>query len=108
MPLFTFIAYSALIVAVASFVLALMGKHLFYWAAAAGIYVFSFIAGFSIGQLTVGLTFVPLTMAIGYTFGWIKNRAHRTAFLCFGALIGGFLVLYAGDLLFYPLFPIFD
>ncbi|MBX4148692.1 hypothetical protein [Paenibacillus lautus] len=106
MPIYTVIAYSALIVAVLSLLLAIIGKRQFYWISALGIYVFSFIAGFSIGQVTVGLTFIPLTLAIGYSFGWIKNKVHSIISLCLGTLIGVLMVVYVGNMLFYPLFPL--
>jgi len=81
------------------------GKYRFYWLSAIGIYIFSLIAGFSIGQMTVGLTFIPLTLAIGYSFGWIKSKTHSNIFLCLGILIGVLMVLYVDDAwLFYPLF----
>ena len=108
MPIFSVIAFSALIVAIVSTFFAIKGKYRFYWIAAIGIYIFSFLAGFSIGQMTVGLTFIPLTLAICYSFGWIKNKIHSIIFLCIGILIGVLLIIYVGDLLFYPLFPFFN
>ena len=103
MPIFSVIAFSALIVAFVSIFFAIRGKYPFYWISAFGIYIFSFIAGFSIGQITVGLTFIPLTLAIGYTFGWIKTKIHSIIFLCLGGLIGFLLVLYVDDAwLFFP------
>ncbi len=105
--IFSLIAFSALIIAIVSIFFAIRGKYQFYWISAIGIYIFSFIAGFSIGQMTVGLTFIPLTLAIGYSFGWIKNKIHSIIFLCLGILIGFLMVIYVGNLLFYPLFPLF-
>ncbi|MGM0884263.1 MAG: hypothetical protein ACQEXQ_24885 [Bacillota bacterium] len=96
------------IVTIVSLFFAIKGKYQFYWICAIGIYIFSFLAGFSTGQLTVGLTFIPLTLAIGYSLGWIKNKEHRTIFLCLGTLIGFLMVIYVGNLLFYPLFPLFN
>ncbi|WP_245902264.1 hypothetical protein [Gracilibacillus dipsosauri] len=81
MPIFSVIAFSALFIAIVSIFFAIRGKYQFYWVSAVGIYVFSFLAGFSIGQMTVGLTFIPLTLAIGYSFGWIKNKMHSIIFL---------------------------
>jgi hypothetical protein len=103
MPIFSVIAFSALIVAIVSIFFAIRGKYQFYWISAIGIYIFSFIAGFSIGQITVGLTFIPLTLAIGYSFGWIRNKIHSSIFLCLGILIGFLMVLYVDDAwLFFP------
>ncbi|MGM8365961.1 hypothetical protein ACLIBG_10850 [Virgibacillus sp. W0181] len=97
MLIFSIIAYSTLLVAIVSTILALTGKHSWYWIAAIGIYIFSFLAGFSIGQLTVGLTFVPLTLAIAHSFGWIKTNIHGIIFLGLGFLFGLLMVIYVDN-----------
>lgn len=103
MPIFSVIAFSALIVAVVSIFFAIKDKYQFYWISAIGIYTFSFLAGFSIGQMTVGLTFIPLVLVIGHSFGWIKNKIHSIIFLCLGIFIGFLMVLYVDDAwLFFP------
>ncbi len=103
MLIFTVIAFSALIIAIVSTFAAIKSKYQFYWISAIGIYIFSFLAGFSIGQITVGLTFISLTLAIGYSLGWIKNKMHSRIFLCIGILIGFLLVFYVDDAwLFFP------
>ncbi|UOQ87293.1 hypothetical protein [Gracilibacillus salinarum] len=103
MLIFTVIAYSSLIIAIVSVLFAIKGRYFFYWISAIAIYVFSYIAGFSIGQLTVGLTFIPLTLAVGHSFGWIKNNIHSFMFLCLGMIVGGLLVLYIDNYwLFFP------
>ncbi|WP_250886858.1 hypothetical protein [Bacillus sp. SM2101] len=91
------IVFSALILAIVSTFYAIKGKYQFYWISAIGIYIFSLLAGFSIGQMTVGLTFIPLTLAMGYFFGWIKNKVNIIIFLCLGILIGFLMVLYIDD-----------
>jgi len=88
MPIFSVIAFSALVIAMVSIFFAIRGKYQFYWACAFGIFIFSFLAGFSIGQMTVGLIFIPITMAIGHSFGWIKSKIQSAIFLCLGVLIG--------------------
>lgn len=108
MSIFSVIAFSALIVAVISIFFAIKGKHQLYWISTFGIYIFSFLAGFSIGQMTVGLTFIPLALAIGYTFGWIKNKKQSIIFLVIGIFIGLLMIMYVGNWLFYPLFPLFN
>jgi hypothetical protein len=101
--IFSIIAFSALIVAVLSIFYAIKGYYQLYWVSAIGIYIFSFLAGFSIGQITVGLTFIPLTLAIGFSLGWIKNKVHSLITLCIGILIGFLMVLYVDDAwLFFP------
>ncbi|GAB2552073.1 hypothetical protein [Gracilibacillus alcaliphilus] len=102
--MYSVIAYFSFIIAMISIVLALRGKYYYYWIAAIGIYLFSFMAGFSIGKFTVGLTFIPLTMAIGHLCGWIHNKKSGWISFGFGIIIAILLVLVAGDYLFYPLF----
>ncbi len=98
------IAYSLLILTVITTIIAILGRHNMYWVAAVCIYVFSFLAGFSIGQLTVGLTFVFLTLAFGYTFGLVKGKFSASLTLVVGILIGAVLVVFVDDYwLFYPL-----
>lgn len=73
------------------------GNYRLYWLSTLGMYIFSFIAGFSIGQLTIGLTFIPLSLAIGHTLRWIKNRLHSMLFLFIGVLVGVILILFVDD-----------
>jgi hypothetical protein len=108
MPIFSVIAFSSLVLSIVSLVFAIRGKHQLYWISAIGIYIFSFLAGFSIGQLTVGLTFIPITLAIGYSLGWIKSKGHSIFSLFLGTLIGALMVVYVGNALFYPLFPLLN
>lgn len=83
MVIYSVIAFSALILAIVSTFAAIKGKYQFYWISAIAIYVFSFLAGFSIGQITVGLTFIPLTLVIGHSFGWIKKQNAQWYFFMY-------------------------
>jgi hypothetical protein len=104
MPVFTIIALAALLISFLSIRMAIRGKHKYYWIAALGSYIFSLIAGFSIGQVTVGFTFVLLSLAIGYTFRLIKDKYRLIGFVSFGILVGMMMVLIVDDFwLFYPL-----
>lgn len=103
MPILTIIAFSALVVAIVSTFFAIKGKHQLYWIATIGIYIFSFLAGFSIGQITVGLTFLPLALAVGYSLNLIKNGLSFTIFLVIGFLVGLIMVFFVDDVwLFFP------
>ncbi|WP_246629013.1 hypothetical protein [Mesobacillus maritimus] len=94
----------SLITALVTTVIAIKGNYRFYWISAISIYIFSFIAGFSVGQLTIGLTFIPFILALAYTFGWIKTRIHNVMFVSLGILIGVLMVLFVDDAwLFFPL-----
>jgi hypothetical protein len=78
-------------------IFAIIGKRMLYWGAAASIYIFSFLSGFSIGQLTVGLTFVFLALAIGYTFKRINRKSDFLSYTAAGILIGVLIVLFVDD-----------
>ena len=82
--------------------LAIKVNHQFYWPVALLIYIFSYLTSYLIGMFTVGLTFVALSLAVGYTFGWIKNRSSFISFLSLGAVGGFLMVYYVRDYLFYP------
>lgn len=97
MVIYAVVAFLSLIVAILSLILAILGKRHFYWVSALGIYVFSFIAGFSIGQLTVGLTFIPLALAIGYSLGWINWKSDYLLTVGVGILIGVISVMVIDD-----------
>jgi len=103
MFIFTVIAFTSLIIAVVAIVMAVRGKRNHYWTAAAAIYIFSFLAGFSIGQLTVGITFVLVVLALGYSLKLIKTHLQLFTFLFAGMATGILLVMFVDDYwLFYP------
>lgn len=106
--IFSVVAFSSLFTSIWSFLAGTKGNKQMYWLAALGMYIFSFLAGFSIGQVTVGLTFIPLILVIGFSFGWIKNNRHYWIFLSLGVLIGFLMVIFVGDILFYPFIPFFS
>lgn len=103
LSIISIIAYSSLFFAIITAILAGMGKYWLYWLSALGINIFSFLAGFSIGQLTVGLTFVFLTLAIAYSTRMIKGRKSGALAVGIGLLIGIIMVLFVDDQwLFFP------
>lgn len=105
MFIFTIIAVASLITSILSTISAIIsGKPQHYWLATISIYIFSMIAGFSIGKITVGLTIVLLALAIGYSFNWIKNKSHYTTWLGAGFLVGILMVAFVDDCwLFFPM-----
>jgi hypothetical protein len=66
------------------------------------------IAGFSIGQITVGFTFVLLALAIGHTCNMIKNKLHFTTFLGVGFLVGFIMVAFVDDSWLFFLLTLFS
>lgn len=101
-------AYGALLTAVAATMMAVRGAHHLYWVSAIATYIFSFLAGFSIGQFTVGLTFVFLTLAVGYTWGAKRAQCHGAVMVGAGLIIGFLMVALLGSRLFLPLLYFFD
>jgi hypothetical protein len=53
-----------------------------------GSYIFSLIAGFPIGHVTIGYTFVQFALANGYSFRLIKNKSQLTTCISLGILAG--------------------
>jgi hypothetical protein len=104
--MFTAIAYWSLLVCVMSVIFAIKGIRQLYWISAVGIYIFSFIAGFTIGQFTVGLTFAFLSLAIGYSVGRIKGKADYSLFAGVGIITGFLMVGYVGIWVFLPLWKL--
>jgi carbon starvation protein CstA len=56
--------------------------------AALGSYIFSLIAGFPIGHVTVGFTFVLFALAIGYFFRLIRKKSQLTTCISLSILAG--------------------
>ena len=101
--LFSILAFFTLFIFILTAVIAINGNHKYYWVAAVSIYIFSFFSGFSVGQVTVGLTFIMLTLAIGYSLKWIKTKVHTTIFVVIGFLIAYLLITFVDDgYIFYP------
>jgi hypothetical protein len=104
MSIFTIIAFSSVFVAIFSIYFAIFGYHYLYWLAAIAIYVFSCLSAFSIGQKTVGLTFVLLALAIGGSLNFLNNMLQFMICFLVGLGIGVLMVLYVDDAwLFFPL-----
>ncbi|WP_462411670.1 hypothetical protein [Neobacillus sp. Marseille-QA0830] len=102
--MFSILLIISLFVSILSISLALNGKKRFYWLASFGIYIFSLIAAWSIGRITVGLTFVYLALAIGYSLNLVKNKIQITIWSGMGSLVGLVTVFFIDDAyLFFPL-----
>src|SRR5690625_7675008 len=103
MPMFSIIAFSSLVIAMISTYFAIKGSSRLYWVSALAIYIFSFLAGFSIGQITVGFPFIPLALAIGCSFRWFTSKTDRMYLICLGVLLGFLMGSLQGEFLFSPL-----
>ncbi|WP_164669848.1 hypothetical protein [Virgibacillus doumboii] len=105
----TYVFYTLVSVTLISVAFAIKGDHQarLYWIAALTSYVLSFLGGFSVGQITVGFTFVFVMLAIAHSFNWVKNGLYYAGFLMLGLVIGGIMVFFVDDYwLFFP-FAIF-
>lgn len=101
----TIIAYMSLFIAIISMVFAVVATYHFYWAAALGIYIFSFIAGFSIGQITVALIFIPVVLGIAHAFKKVTSKLTALKYISYGSLLTSLIIfLEMGNYLFYPIF----
>jgi hypothetical protein len=100
--MFTVFAFVSLLVSVISVIFAIRGTYQLYWISAAGIYIFSFLTGFSIGQFTVALTFIYLSLAVGYSLGRIRGKAGYSLFAGIGTITGFLIVAYVGSWVFLP------
>jgi hypothetical protein len=105
--LLTVLAYVSLLVSVISVIFAIKGTYQLYWISAVGIYIFSFLAGFSVGQFTVALTFIYLSLAVGYSLGRIKGKADYSLFAGVGTVTGFLMVGYVGRWVFLPFWKLF-
>lgn len=95
------IMFFTLIIMILTTYYALKGNHGLYWISTIAIYLFSLLMSFTIGLLTVGFAFVTLSLAIGYTFGWINNRVRLGLFCTIGVLVGFVMVYFIRDDLFF-------
>lgn len=95
------IMFFTLIIAIFSTYYALKGNYGLYWISTIAIYFFSLLMSFTIGMFTVGLAFVTLSLAIGYSFGWIKSRVGLVLFIASGIFVGFVMVYLVRDNLFY-------
>lgn len=77
MSIFGFIAFVMLILTAVFLVAAVQHHPGWYWAAGTMIYVFSFLGSFSIGLLTLSLTFCCFALAIAHQFRWIAQWKDR-------------------------------
>lgn len=88
LPIIPVITFSILFITIIFILIAIKGKHHYYWYASLGMLVFSILSGFSIGRITIGVTFLLLSLAIGYSLYLIQNKLNLITFLALGLLFG--------------------
>jgi len=104
----TIIFYGTLFVAILSIVFAIIVSYHFYWLAAVAIYTFSLIGGFSIGQATVALVFIPIVMGIGHALKRVNTNLEALVYLGFGCILTSLVLFFKmGNYLFYAVVWLF-
>jgi len=104
MPVVSIVYYSLAILTLACAALAIVRSPRWYWAAALLSWIVSFLGAFSIGLLTLALTFVFLALAIGNQFDWIKTRIHGLVAVLAGVAVWVVAIATVDDYwLFFPL-----
>lgn len=74
-----------------------------YGLAAAGAWVFGYLAGFSVGLYAAAAAFAFAALALGHAGGWIRSRARAAAAVALGLAVGLAAVTWVDDYwLFYP------
>lgn len=84
-----------------------MGRYSYYWVAAASMYVFSFLAGFSIGLYTLSLAFALLAVALAYSTGLAKRPWHAAAAGAAGFAVWAACVFYLNVDDYWLFFPVY-
>ncbi|WP_088006975.1 hypothetical protein [Indiicoccus explosivorum] len=101
----TLIAVASLMVSfIATIVAVSTGNPKPYWLAVGSLYIFSMLAGFSYGQLTIAFVLILFLLAIGSSIKPIKNGLQFAAWFGAGILVSFFAVSYVDDRwLFFPM-----
>lgn len=103
------IFYTMAAATVAGLLLGLQSNPRWYWVAAVGAWVTSFLGAFSIGLYTLVIGLIALALAIGHSLGLIKRRQHSAVAVIIGIVAWGALVFLVDDLfLFYPLHSVLE
>ncbi|MFD1416946.1 zf-HC2 domain-containing protein [Oceanobacillus jeddahense] len=107
--IFSVLAYVLLASSLFIFIWKVDGKSKKYWISAIFMYVFSALAGFSIGLYTVAIAFILFSLAIGHSFGKIKKRRHAIISIVIAIIIWWIVIhLYNGFWIFYPVIRLLE
>lgn len=77
--LLSVVAYGLGFAGLACTAVALWGRPCWYWTAGLCTYLFSVMAGFSIGPYTVSLAFIQFGLAMAHSAGWARTRGRSLA-----------------------------
>jgi hypothetical protein len=109
MSVLSIIAFLLLGIAVAVTLLGILSNYKWYWVAGILMYIFNYLAAFSIGLYTLSFTFVLWTLALAHSLGWIKRFRDSVAAVFIGLIIWIVVVSAVDDYwLFRPIGWVFD
>jgi len=72
--IFSVIAITSLIIAILATFFAAKERYQLYFVSVLGILIFTYLYGFTVGQMAVCLSFIPITIAIQYSVRLVRNR----------------------------------
>ncbi|WP_298202660.1 hypothetical protein [Desulfosporosinus sp.] len=88
-------------------ILAIANNKNWYWLAGLSMYIFSFLASWSIGGYTLSIAFAFWALAIGYSLKRIKKLSHIGIAVIIALIVWGAMIATLDDAWWYLPFSIF-
>ena len=88
--MWTFIVYGLFLIVLILLVLAMTRvKNVAskYWLAGLIMYIISFLSGWTIGLYLLIIPFILFTLALAYSFVWVKKGWHNWVFIIIGIVL---------------------
>lgn len=89
-------------------ILASMSNWKWYWVAGLCMYIFSFLASWSIGGYTLSMAFALWALAIGHSLKLIKRLFHSVTAVVIGLALWGTMINTLDDAWWFLPFSIFS
>lgn len=107
--IFSVLAYTLLGASLLVFIWKTDGKGKKYWISGTFMYMFSALAGFSIGLYTLVIAFILFSLAIGHSFDKIKKRRQVIISIVVAIVVWVIVInIYNGFWIFYPVIILFE
>lgn len=107
--IFSVLAYLLLGTSLLVFLWKVDSKSKKFWISGICMYLFSTLAGFSIGLYTLSIAFILFTIAIGHSFERIKKQHHSIISIVVALVLWGIAInIYGGFWVFYPAIMLFE
>ncbi|WP_078380741.1 zf-HC2 domain-containing protein [Sutcliffiella halmapala] len=107
--IFSVLAYLLLGTSLLVFLWKVDSKSKKYWISGICMYLFSALAGFSIGLYTLSIAFILFTLAIGHSFGRIKKLHHSIISIVIALVLWCIAInIYGGFWAFYPVIQLLE